>query len=217
MGQRSQMYVIVKGNNQYCLTANYYGWNYGERMVSRARGTLEWILDHIESGLTIDAIKLRRIMDINWDMHDIVLSSDIVKEFTDDYEEYRKTEGNTYAQDFFNFCFSGQENNNGQMYIYIDLDSEKTKAKMCFTKSTFNEKSEVLNADRYLTSDLLYDEPGTWQEYMAGSHYYGKETIEYTKENVRYIDEHSEMLEKEELLEILRSVALQYQHRFEQK
>lgn len=177
------------------------------------------IVDYIgaEVYLTTETSKLRRIMDVNWDMHDITLSSDIVKEFTDDYEEYWKTEGNTYAQDFFDFCFSGQDNNNGQVYMYIDLDVEKPKVKMCFTENAFNEESNVLNADGYLTSDLLHGEPGTWQEYMAGSHYYGKETIEYTKENVRYISEHSGMLEKEELLGILRNVALQYQHRFEKQ
>ena len=45
MGQRSQIYVIAKKNNEYYMTANYYQWNYGERMISRVRGTLEQIID----------------------------------------------------------------------------------------------------------------------------------------------------------------------------
>ena len=92
MGQRSQMYVIAKKNNKYYMTANYYQWNYGERMISRVRGTLEQIIDDYikyDWQLTTDNAKLRRIMDVNWDMHDVVLSSDIIKEFTDDYEKQK--------------------------------------------------------------------------------------------------------------------------------
>ena len=218
MGQRSQMYVIAKKDNKYYLTANYYQWNYGERMISRTRGTLEHIIDdyiRYDWQLTTETQKLRRIMDVNWDMHDIVLSSDIVKEFTDDYEEYWKTEGNTYAQDFFGFCFSGQDNNNGQMYMYIDLDIEEPKVKMCFTQYTFDEDSNVLNANDYLTLDLLYDEPGTWQEYMIKSGYYNTETILYTEKNIKYIEEHTEMLSKEELLNILKNIASQYENEYD--
>lgn len=217
MGQRSQMYVIAKEDNKYYLTANYYGWNYGERMISRARGTLEQIInDYIRYHwfLTNETTKLRRIMDINWDMHDIILSSDIVKEFTDDYEEYWKTEGNTYAQDFFDFCFSGQDNNNGQMYMYIDLDVEEPKVKMCFTQYTFKEDSNVLNANEYLNLDLVYNEPQTWQEYMIKSEYYDTETILYTEQNIKYIEENSEILSKDELLDILKTLSLQYEKEY---
>ena len=218
MGQRSQIYVIAKKNNKYYMTANYYQWNYGERMISRVRGTLEQIIDDYikyDWQLTTDNAKLRRIMDINWDMHDVVLSSDIVKEFTNDYEEYWKTEGNSYAQDFFDFCFSGQDNNDGQAYMYIDLDVDNPKVKLCFTIYTFDKDSSVINANEYLTLDLLYDEPGTWQEYMIKSEYYGAKTIVYTEKNIEYIEEHSEMLNKEELLDILNKVALQYEIEYE--
>ena len=218
MGQRSQMYVIAKKNNKYYMTANYYQWNYGERMISRVRGTLEQIIDDYikyDWQLTTDNAKLRRIMDINWDMHDVVLSSDIVKEFTNDYEEYWKTEGNSYAQDFFDFCFSGQDNNDGQAYMYIDLDVDNPKVKLCFTRYTFDKDSSVINANEYLTLDLLYDNPGTWQEYMIKSEYYDAETIVYTEKNIEYIEEHSEMLNKEELLDILNKVSLQYEIEYE--
>ena len=218
MGQRSQMYVIAKKNNKYYITANYYQWNYGERMISRVRGTLEQIIDDYikyDWQLTTDNAKLRRIMDVNWDMHDVVLSSDIIKEFTDDYEKYWKTEGSSYAQDFFGFCFSGQDNNDGQAYMYIDLDTDNPKVKLCFTIYTFDKDSSVINANEYLTLDLLYDKPGTWQEYMIKSEYCGAETIVDTGKNIEYIEEHSEMLSKEELLDILNKVALQYEIEYE--
>ena len=138
-----------------------------------------------------------------------------IKEFTDDYEKYWKTEGSSYAQDFFGFCFSGQDNNDGQAYMYIDLDVDNPKVKLCFTTCTFDKDSSVINANEYLTFDLLYDEHGTWQEYMIKSEYYDAKTIVYTEKNIEYIEEHSEMLNKEELLDILNKVSLQYEIEYE--
>ena len=41
MGQRSQIYVrYTNEKGEHFLTARYFGWNYGERMISRARHTL---------------------------------------------------------------------------------------------------------------------------------------------------------------------------------
>ena len=59
MGQRSQIYVaydkghrnekgIVERKDGQYLIARYYQWNYGSRMVSRAKGLIEWILENIE-------------------------------------------------------------------------------------------------------------------------------------------------------------------------
>ena len=49
MGQRSQIYVrFNKENGQSGLIANYYGWNFGERMISRARWGIECIKEHFE-------------------------------------------------------------------------------------------------------------------------------------------------------------------------
>lgn len=48
MGQRSQIYVRYnKSNTQKGLIANYYSWNYSERMISRAR----WGIEFIEGGI----------------------------------------------------------------------------------------------------------------------------------------------------------------------
>ena len=38
MGQRSQIYIRYNGK---LIVANYYQWNYGERMISRCRSILE--------------------------------------------------------------------------------------------------------------------------------------------------------------------------------
>ena len=213
MGQRSQIYVIAKKNNKYYLTANYYQWNYGERMISRVRGVLQNMLDEFikyDWLLTTENTKLRRIMDVNWDMHDIVLSADIVEEFADGYEEYWKTEGRTYSDDFFEFCFSGQDNNNGQAYIYVDLDLDK-KVKIGFTQYTFDEEAKMLNADEYLTKDLANENEEMWKEHMFNSEYYDDNDIGYTERNVEYIEQNSELLSKNELLDILKSISIEYE------
>lgn len=206
MGQRSQMYVIAKREGRYYLTANYYQWNYAERMVSRARGTLEQIIDEYfkyDWYLTDNTTKLRRIMDVNWDMHDIVLSSDIVKEFTDDYEQYWKTEGNTYAEDFFGYCFAGQDNNDGQMYMYIDLDvpEEKREVWLCFTRHTFDGSCPVYTAADYINQYL--------KEY--GEDCVDADAMVYTKDNIEYIKANSKMLSRAELNETLTAVSKQYE------
>jgi len=45
MGQRSQIYVRY---NKKLVVTNYYQWNYGERMIRRARYGIEYIKDNPE-------------------------------------------------------------------------------------------------------------------------------------------------------------------------
>lgn len=84
MGQRSQIYVRY---NKKLVITNYYQWNYGERMISRARYGIEYIKEnYLEYRTWIfnnesDMEKLRRIFDVNFDMKDIVMSIDIIKEW----------------------------------------------------------------------------------------------------------------------------------------
>ena len=48
MGQRSQIYIRYNGDIK---VANYYQWNYGERMISRARAIIEILNDeYLEYG-----------------------------------------------------------------------------------------------------------------------------------------------------------------------
>ena len=43
MGQRSQIYVRYNKDGINHLIARYYQWNYGERMISRCKHSIEWI------------------------------------------------------------------------------------------------------------------------------------------------------------------------------
>ena len=114
MGQRSQIYVrYTNDKGEHFLTARYFGWNYGERMVSRARHTLEWIKDNVDYAdynFAHDNKKLIRIMEVNFDMHDAMISTDIVEEYFETF-----TEDYTFKE----YVFTHYANNDGKLFIDI--------------------------------------------------------------------------------------------------
>lgn len=219
MGQRSQLYVIAKQADRYYLTARYYGWNFGERMISRARGTLENIIkDFLHNTLYLTDVyensKLSRIMDVNWDMHDVIISQDIVEEFNDIlYEE--NGEYGTYAEQFYGSCFCGQDNNNGQMYLFVDLDADMRENQLFigFCSRTVDSAERMLSAEAYLNEDVA-DGTKPWDEHMKESEYYNDETIEYTRRNIEYISENAKMLDRDRLEDILQEVSKQYEKNY---
>ena len=77
MGQRSQIYVRASGQ---LIVANYYQWNYAERMISRARYGIEYI-DSVKDYSNwiflrdVNVEHLRRILDVNFDLKDYQISS----------------------------------------------------------------------------------------------------------------------------------------------
>ena len=114
MGQRSQIFVRYEENGQKKMIARYYQWNYGERMISRARYGIEWLKDMYKYTFEFER-KLYRILDTNFDMIDCVISSDIIKEFIDgDWEN----DGYTLN----NFMFYQQDNNDGKLFIDVLSD-----------------------------------------------------------------------------------------------
>lgn len=214
MGQRSQIYCIVKKDNDYTLTADYFQWNYGERMLSRVKGTLENIIDKYLKYpyLLTDKYEHKKViaplMAINWDMHDIAKYSDIVQEFTEDIGCWH-SKGNTLAKDFRESVFGGQDNNDGQAYIYVDLNDKENPVKIGFTKYDYEPGVEVYDANRYLLENLSGDKP--WQDYMRESEYYDIDTIKYTSANIDYIKEHSSQLTSQELEQIVQDVSVQFE------
>ena len=218
MGQRSQLYVIAKQANQYYLTARYYGWNFGERMISRARGTLEQIVeDYLSHTLYLTSAhekKLSRVMDVNWDMHDVIISQDIVEEFDDILYEENGEDG-TYAEQFYDCCFCNQDNNNGQMYLFVDLDADAREDQLFigFCSRTVDSAEKMLSAEEYLNEDIS-DGKKPWDEHMKESEYYDDDTIEYTRKNIEYISENAKMLDRDILEDILQEVSKQYEARY---
>lgn len=144
MGQRSQIYVRYNKDGVNYLTARYYQWNYGERMISRCKHSIEWIKEMLNYDwyFTRETEKLKRILDVNFDMQDIVMGCDIIKEYEED--DYWKDNGTSFNQ----YVFECQDNNDGKLFIdikdgvikYAFLDSD------CHTE-------HVMNAEQYMDWD----------------------------------------------------------------
>lgn len=147
MGQRSQIYVRYNGN---LIIANYYQWNYGERMISRARHGIEYLKHNLDEGYTFTfkdktyIRKFSRIFDVNFDMRDVAISSDIVQEWLDYYP----------CEDFNDCVFNRQDNNDGQLFVDIRDD----KIFYCFRDWEISGdgtvKNRIMDAKQYMDWDM---------------------------------------------------------------
>lgn len=181
MGQRSQIYIRIadKSNETPKLFAKYYSWNFGERMISRARYGIEYIKKQLEY-IDLDSTKERinRIFDINFDMQDILLTSDIIKEWLEEFQDY---------YDANEYIFNCIGNNDGKLFIDITKDGE---IKYCFTD--YNMK--ILTPTKYMNWDIP-----EWQN----SKYLSEDEIEICKNNIKYLTKNAKLMTKEELEEFI--------------
>ena len=199
MGQRSQIYFRINDQNgKYNLVARYFQWNYGTRMVSRARGIIEWLESMKDYPYTFlnrneeNIKKLERIIEINFDYKDIVLSHDIIKEYEEDYY------GNSKEM------FTAQDNNDGQLLIDMVVDWEHENKEfrypVKFKYAFLNDDSELVgNGDAYMQWNEHYGEEGpSWKENP-----YVKDEVKYTERNIRYLDKHATVMTQEEVEEYI--------------
>ena len=214
MGQRSQIYVRIndRKGNKHLIAARYFSWNYGTRMVSRARYILEWLDgDYLERADNFIPeyqyanypneyrTKLKRIIETNFDYKDIVLSTDIIKEFKEDSENFS-------AENFTEWVFSNQDNNDGQFLLdcIITYPAErkygdcKYKFKYAFLPYT---EENPLDAIEYLNWDEKNDEDEnlTWED----NPYISSGEKRYTKRNAKYISTHAQLMTPEEVHEYI--------------
>lgn len=185
MGQRSQIYIRCRKDGKNYLTANYYQWNYGERMISRCRHGLEWIKMYLDVGfdwyLTTETTKLSRIFDVNFDMKDIVPSCDIIKE----WKEYA-------PEDAFNdYVFLYQDNNDGKLLIDIDVDDKVIK--YAFLDSGCNTE-KIMSAAKYMN----WDHKG-WRK----NEYIDDEQKALCEANIKEIKKLATLMTKEEVEDFL--------------
>lgn len=179
MGQRSQIYVRYEKDGKNYLTARYYQWNYGERMISRCRWTVEWIKNHIEFDWFFTGQKetLMRYMDVNFDMRDVTIGNDIVKEC------------NEYCKDIdcsFNDCvFKCQDNNDGKLFIHI----KEGKIKYAFLDHDCN-IDEIMDAEQYMAWD---------RDNWIDDDFLDDEEKETVKTNLEEIEKLATLMTKEEV------------------
>lgn len=173
MGQRSQIYVRLDNN---LVIANYYQWNYGERMISRARYGLERIRYYVENDLmevlTLESeiLKLSRTLDVDFDMKDVAISLDLIKEWNE--------LGNGYSMAEYVFNY---DNNDGCLFIWID--SEYKTVKYAFTDCS---GGISMTGDEYMKWGGYYD-------YLKTSE------LATCQKNIRYIEKHADHMTCEEL------------------
>lgn len=178
MGQRSQIYVRFENEQgKKVLIARYYGWNYGERMISRARHSIEWINDEPNRKYHMND-KLYRILDTNFDMKDVVISSDIIKEYIED-------EWNCTLNEFF----IEQDNNNGVLLIDVLSD--------CI-------KYAFLNWEyKYLGDGIAYMNNDQGDYLKETDKYHNQEDIDNCLSNIQWIKDNAVLMSEEESDEFL--------------
>lgn len=187
MGQRSQIYIVYEGK---LIVANYYQWNFAERMISRTRS----ILEHLDSMLEYkykfkdeyEIETIRRYCDINFDYEDMVRSLDI-------FDEWVRLSENGWTDDINknDFFFEDQDNNDGQLFISIKNGQIKYALRTP-SYSALHNYSGVLSASEY------------WQLYAAS---YADDDIAtiIADENIPRIEDNYQLMTDDELNEIVLS------------
>ena len=188
MGQRSQIYVIYKDNqNRDCISATYFQWNYGERMVSRARYLMGWIKSqnsfYVADSynvfpLSYVANKIRYIASVNFDYKDVIIGQDLIEEWKD----YKQ--GGVLNTDLNDYIFNA-DNNDGCLFIDARIPKQ---LKYAFT--TYDYKDGVMGPEAYLKWD------GTPQKIR---------NTKFTKRNINWITHNAKLMKKAELEVILKT------------
>ncbi len=189
MGQRSQIYVRMDGTQGKILLARYYGWVYGERMVSRARAAIEWVREYLDKdrGNYIPgyADKLIRILDTNFDMRDVQISICLKEEYRDYCPEW----------EFGDYVFHHDENNNGR--LFLDIDIQNKVVKYAFVDSQCNTDS-IMDAVSYMDWDYTDTDTDTdWRKDLPA------DVVATLALNAEYIKSHAVLMTSEELMEYI--------------
>lgn len=184
MGQRSQIYVRYNKGNKKGLIANYYSWNYGERMISRARWGIEGILETLKYPWYYEnpehVTQLSRILDTNFDMKDVAISCDILSEREELFPE----------EDFNEYVFKMQDNNNGKLFIDICSDI----IKYAFLDRDAN-PDNIMDGETY----MCWDDDNMWRQ----SHYLSGLEVKTCEDNIKFITENATLMTKDEILEFI--------------
>lgn len=182
MGQRSQIFVRYEENGQKKMIARYYQWNYGERMISRARYGIEWLKKMYKYSFEIER-KLYRILNVNFDMIDYAISSDIIKEFID----------NGWGNDGYtlnSFLFYQQDNNDGK--LFIDVLSNGT-IKYAFLDY---DNKKIMSGTEY----MKWDRGKGWKN---PTEYFDQEDIDICIKNIKEINKMATKMTADEVKEFM--------------
>ena len=177
MGERSQIYVKVNNTLQ---VANYYQWNYGNRMVSRVRHGIEWAIAYIEHPFTLvregyNFEAFRRIWDVNFDYQDITLSRDLIAESDEKIKEN------------FREFVTGLDNNDG--ILLVSIDTVRKRIKYCLIDSS---GEKPMNVKEYMDWNLKGWNKKDYQ-------YLSDEEKKVCRANIRALGTMAEVMTKNDL------------------
>lgn len=204
MGQRSQIYVGFLGvewekqepgaykpvRAGHMLMARYFQDNCAENMISRARHTMEWLQHNAKHIDYPDKQRqLASIMEVDFDTKAVCLSIDCVQEWKE------------YAQGFpFKDIFTAQDNNNGQLYIDVDVNGNLKYAFVHYERGELDcdklnyelDYDNVLDAKQYIDIECGYIMPE-----------YQQDVRDRSAENIKWIEENATLMTAEELAQFM--------------
>lgn len=183
MGQRSQIYVRYNGK---LLFARYFQWNFGTRMISRARAGMEYLENHMDvPSLFNDPYYIRKFIgffETNFDYRDVAISTDIFAEYLDFYPL------DPISPSFCDFVFHRQDNNDGKLLV----DIRNGKIKYAFLDDKCNAENPM-TPEEYLQWDACGTVTKTWQGGCT------PEEIQWTNANCAFIRDHYDLMTPEEI------------------
>lgn len=196
MGQRSQIYIRYEDRGYKALIANYYQWNYGERMISRARYGIEMLADIISSKRTCSEYhsKIEHYFDVNFDMGDIAVHCDILK-------EYLLLSNNNELLNDFIFSY---DNNDGKLLLDVSDDGIKYAFLDCD-----NSINNIMAANDY----MQWDCGENWKE---PTKYFDNEDIKTCLNNINIIQNNATLMTAEEITDFLNTDYSEFLKEFEE-
>lgn len=221
MGERSDVFIRIRAKDtkkekKYSQTAFiglYYQWCYGERMISRLRGAIDfihsfidtWSADFVCSKQQID--KFKKFWAVNFDMEDITDPTDLVAEAISDLKDgYCNTRA-----DIFN-----QAENHGYIYLDITLNSRDEKAivKYAFVHNEYKDDEKglppVMSVEQFADWDIgdgerKWFEPDPYWDKEENARWgkthkknFLKNVVPYTKKNIKEIEKSASVMTEDE-------------------
>ena len=128
MRPRSQIFVrFTNRHGKRELVARNYGWNYGDRMISRARYSIDWLRKNYRYfsfpySSRHHKKKIPRILDTNFDMVDVVISTDVLEEYLTNNDMRVKEYSEDRQPTLNEYLFEMQDNNDGKLLLDVVPD-----------------------------------------------------------------------------------------------
>lgn len=156
MGPRSQIFVrFTNSHDKRELVARYYGWNYGDRMISRTRYSIDWLRKNYRYfsfpySSRHHKKKIPRILDTNFDMVDVVISTDILEEYLTNNDMCVKEYSEDRQPTLNEYLFEMQDNNDGKLLLDVVPDGT-------VKYTLLDTDNKILTPDEYMEWDKNKD------------------------------------------------------------